>query len=77
MTCMKTPKPSACVKNVPLLIGNIVSVVLLNWLVPWTSNRFGWWLSPPAGAPNSRTVTGAAIIGIALIVLSIIFWQLG
>lgn len=62
---------------VALLIGNIVSVVLLNWLVPWTSNRFGWWLSPPAGAPNSHTVTGVAIIGITLIVLSIIFWQLG
>ncbi len=62
---------------VALLIGNIVSIVLLNWLVPFTSNRFGWWLSPPAAAPIHRTVTGAAVIGITLVVLAAIFWQLG
>lgn len=62
---------------VALLIGNIVGVVLLNWLVPWASNRFGWWLSPPATAPDSRAAAGAVIIGIALIVLAVIFWQMG
>jgi len=60
-----------------LLVGNAVSIGLLNWLVPWASNRFGWWLSPSAAAPNSHTVTGAAMIGIMLIVLATIFWQLG
>jgi hypothetical protein len=29
-----------------LFIGNIVSVLLLNWLVPWVSRGFGWWLAP-------------------------------
>ena len=62
---------------VALLVGNIVSVVLLNWLVPWASNRFGWWLSPPAAAPDARTVSGAAIVGVALIAMAIIFWQMG
>jgi uncharacterized protein len=27
-----------------LFIGNVVSILLLNYLVPWTSGRFGWWL---------------------------------
>jgi uncharacterized protein len=27
-----------------LFIGNIVSVTLLNYLVPWTSRGFSWWL---------------------------------
>ena len=62
---------------VALLVGNIVGVVLLNWLVPWASNRFGWWLSPPAAAPDARTVSGAAIVGVALIAMAIIFWQMG
>jgi antibiotic biosynthesis monooxygenase (ABM) superfamily enzyme len=61
---------------VALLIGNIVGVVLLNWLVPWASNRFGWWLSPPSAA-SSRTTAGAAVIAAILIVLAIIFWQMG
>ncbi len=62
---------------VALLVGNAVSIGLPNWLVPWASNRFGWWLSPSTAAPNVRTVTGAAIIGIILAVLAIIFRQLG
>ncbi len=62
---------------VALLIGNIVGVVLLNWLVPWASNRFGWWLTPPAAAPKSRTAVGAVVIAAILVVLAIIFWQMG
>jgi antibiotic biosynthesis monooxygenase (ABM) superfamily enzyme len=29
-----------------LFIGNVVSVLILNYLVPWTGNRFAWWLQP-------------------------------
>lgn len=61
---------------VALLIGNAVSIVLLNWLVPWASNRFAWWLSPPSAAPSTRTAAGAAIIGLTLIVLAVMFRQL-
>jgi antibiotic biosynthesis monooxygenase (ABM) superfamily enzyme len=32
-----------------LFVGNVVSVMLLNWLVPFTSRRFDWWLQ--AGGP--------------------------
>ena len=37
---------------IALFIGNVVSVVLLNYLVPWTSARFSWWLQP--AGPNAR-----------------------
>jgi antibiotic biosynthesis monooxygenase (ABM) superfamily enzyme len=45
-----------------LFMGNIVSVLLLSWLVPWVSRGFTWWLKPgnePGGVTN---VGGAALI---------------
>jgi antibiotic biosynthesis monooxygenase (ABM) superfamily enzyme len=45
-----------------LFIGNIASVLLLNWLVPWTSRGFGWWLSPRAGGVRMIDIAGTAII---------------
>ncbi|MFL5265542.1 MAG: antibiotic biosynthesis monooxygenase [Stellaceae bacterium] len=45
-----------------LFIGNIVGVMLLNWLVPWVSNGFGWWLAPAAGAGRWTSLAGAALI---------------
>jgi antibiotic biosynthesis monooxygenase (ABM) superfamily enzyme len=39
---------------VALFIGNVVSVILLNYLVPWTSTRFAWWLRP--ASPSSRWI---------------------
>jgi uncharacterized protein len=62
---------------VALLIGNIVSVVLLNWLVPWTSKRFAWWLSPHRPARIVIDAVGAVLIAAALVVMAILFRQLG
>ena len=45
-----------------LFVGNIVSVLLLNWLVPWTSRGFMWWLSPPRDARSTMNVMGTALI---------------
>ena len=45
-----------------LFIGNVVSVLLLNWLVPWTSRGFGWWLAPTRNADERTSFTGAALI---------------
>ena len=39
---------------VALFIGNVVSVVLLGYLVPWTSTRFAWWLEPPTPSNKDR-----------------------
>jgi antibiotic biosynthesis monooxygenase (ABM) superfamily enzyme len=59
-----------------LFISNIASVILLSWLVPWTSRRFGWWLSPTAGRAQIVDIAGAAIIIALYAVLLCIFWQL-
>lgn len=46
-----------------LFIGNVVSVVLLNWLVPLASRGFGWWLSPAHDATSRRiSLAGAALV---------------
>jgi len=45
-----------------LFIGNAASVLLLNWLVPWTSRGFGWWLAPPRDAGGRINVVGAMLI---------------
>jgi antibiotic biosynthesis monooxygenase (ABM) superfamily enzyme len=45
-----------------LFIGNVISVVLLNWLVPWTSRGFGWWLSPPRDPGGRISIAGGVLI---------------
>jgi len=49
-----------------LFIGNVVSVLLLNWLVPWVSKRFGWWLAP--------TGRWTSLAGAALMVMLYAVW---
>lgn len=44
---------------VALFIGNVVSVLLLNYLVPWVSRRFAWWLQPQDSA---KTTLGIGVI---------------
>jgi antibiotic biosynthesis monooxygenase (ABM) superfamily enzyme len=45
-----------------LFIGNIVSVLLLSWLVPAVSRGFRWWLAPARGAGGRTSFTGAALV---------------
>jgi antibiotic biosynthesis monooxygenase (ABM) superfamily enzyme len=48
---------------VALFIGNVVSILLLNYLVPWASQRFGWWLQPSGGlSPKRLDIAGAVLI---------------
>jgi hypothetical protein len=59
-----------------LFIGNAVSVVLLNWLVPWASQRLGWWLNP---APRYRihiNVAGAALVACLYAVVLFVFFSI-
>jgi antibiotic biosynthesis monooxygenase (ABM) superfamily enzyme len=57
-----------------LFIGNIASVVLLNWLVPWASQMLGWWLNPRRRGRMRVDVGGAALVisvyGVILFVFS-------
>ncbi len=45
-----------------LFAGNVASVIVLNWLVPAVSNRFGWWLHPSGGNARRLELSGAALI---------------
>jgi antibiotic biosynthesis monooxygenase (ABM) superfamily enzyme len=45
---------------IALFIGNIVTIVLLNYLVPWTSMRFSWWLVPKR--PYARRLHLAGLV---------------
>jgi antibiotic biosynthesis monooxygenase (ABM) superfamily enzyme len=48
---------------VSLFLGNIVSVGLTGFLVPWVANRFGWWLRPAPGRNALQVhLLGAAAI---------------
>jgi antibiotic biosynthesis monooxygenase (ABM) superfamily enzyme len=61
---------------VALFIGNMVSVVLLDYLVPWTSTRFAWWLQP--AGPNRRWIEigGTALVVALYAVMVLVFWRL-
>lgn len=59
-----------------LFIGNVVSVILLNWLVPWTGNRFAWWLQPDAAKYLPRlNWLGAGLI-VALYAITMLCFSL-
>jgi uncharacterized protein len=57
-----------------LFIGNVVSIVLLNYLVPWGSGRLSWWLRPVGSSPTKANLTGAALL-VALYVLSLLVFS--
>ena len=57
-----------------LFIGNVVSVLLLNWLVPWTSRGFGWWLAPPRDARTN--IVGATLVIFLYAVCLLVFSKL-
>ena len=47
---------------VSLFIGNIVSVALTGFLVPWVAERFGWWLQPEGERTLRTSALGAILI---------------
>lgn len=62
---------------IALFVGNIVSVGLTGFLVPWAAGRFGWWLRPAPGANALRVhLLGAGIIVALYAVMVIVFWRL-
>lgn len=61
---------------IALFIGNVASVVLLNYLVPWTSVRFSWWLGPTGSNPRSTDIAGAALVVALYGLILFVFWRL-
>lgn len=60
---------------VSLFLGNIVSVGLTGFLVPWAANRLMWWLQPTAGAETRMNLLGAALITALYAVMVLVFWR--
>lgn len=58
---------------VALFLSNVASIILLNYLVPWTSNHFTWWLSPPGKRSAKVDLAGAALISILYALLVLVF----
>ena len=57
-----TQREGGAVLSIALFIGNVVSVVLLNWLVPWSSIRFRWWLRPAGSHRRVAEIAGTLLI---------------
>jgi antibiotic biosynthesis monooxygenase (ABM) superfamily enzyme len=61
---------------ISLFLGNIVSVVLTGFLVPWVANHFGWWLQPKGPRRLRTHLLGAGIIIALYAVMVVVFWRL-
>jgi uncharacterized protein len=59
-----------------LFVGNVASVLLLNWLVPWANRRLNWWLMPPAPNRQRTDLAGAALLVVLYAVCLYVFYRL-
>ena len=57
-----------------LFVGNVASVILLNWLVPWASQRFKWWLTASDTDWRGNVAGAALIVGLYLATLVAFSW---
>lgn len=58
---------------VALFLSNIASIVLLNYAVPWVSNRLAWWLNPAAKGFGRVNLAGWALLSAICLVMVFIF----
>ena len=61
---------------IALFIGNIVSVVLLSYLVPWMAERFSWWLRPAGPHPRWIAIAGSVLVVALYGLMLLVFWRL-
>lgn len=60
---------------VSLFLGNVVSVGLTGFLVPWVAGHFGWWLRPAPGKEFRTGLLGAAVIVAMYATMVFVFWR--
>ncbi len=58
---------------VALFIGNVFSVIVLNYLVPFVSARFGWWLRPAAPGSRWTNILGIAALAMLYALMLVVF----
>ena len=61
-------------KPVNLFIGNIFSVALTGFGVPWVANRMGWWMFPKGNVLRANLL-GAGLICAAYAISIWVFWK--
>jgi antibiotic biosynthesis monooxygenase (ABM) superfamily enzyme len=78
-TLVQTPwliKRAGLAFPVALFLGNAVSIILLNYLVPWTSRRFRWWLLPSRTTRDPSGIGGAAVVILLYGAMILVFTRL-
>jgi uncharacterized protein len=61
---------------VALFIGNVASVLLLAYLVPWIGNRFSWWLHPVGANDRRIDLAGTTLLVVLYLLMVLAFWRL-
>ena len=61
---------------IALFIGNVVSVVLLSYLVPWIGNRLSWWLQPTGHNQRRIEIGGTLLVTGLYTLMMLAFWRL-
>ena len=59
-----------------LFLGNIFSVGMTGFLVPWLANRLRWWLSPDPAKRTQMNLLGACVMLITYVAMVLVFWKL-
>lgn len=73
-----SPHLAALNSAASMFVGNVLSVALTTWMtMPLFIKAFGWWLFPPAGAPEARTnLLGTAVILLLYALEIALLWRL-
>src|SRR5262249_43123080 len=58
-----------------LFIGNVFTVGVTGFLVPWVANRMGWWLAPKGPGAFAAHFAGAALMVAAYTAMILVFWR--
>src|SRR5262245_61394917 len=61
---------------VALFAGNAASVIILNYLVPWSSLRFSWWLEPTHAHRTQIDIAGTVVVSALCLIMVLAFWRL-
>jgi hypothetical protein len=59
---------------IALFVGNIFSVGMTGFMVPWVANRMGWWLNPTKNVVRANLL-GAVLICAIYAACVMVFWK--
>ena len=57
-----------------LFVGNIFSVALTGFMVPWVANHMSWWLAPATNVLRANLL-GAGLICVIYAISIFVFWK--